>query len=88
MALSPAAGRLMHHLRRLPAVLGVLLLVGAIYAVQKEFRHLKLEDVATALGGKGPDMRDSILMGMPSSEDFPSTVVRARSMTSPITSET
>jgi uncharacterized membrane protein YbhN (UPF0104 family) len=49
MALSPAAGRLMHHLRRLPAVLGVLLLVGAIYAVQKEFRHLKLEDVATAL---------------------------------------
>jgi uncharacterized membrane protein YbhN (UPF0104 family) len=49
MSLPPAAARLMHHLRRLPAVLGVLLLVGAIYAVQKEFRHLKLEDVATAL---------------------------------------
>jgi uncharacterized membrane protein YbhN (UPF0104 family) len=41
--------RLTRHLRRLPAVLGVLLLVGAIYAVQKEFRHLHLEDIAVAL---------------------------------------
>jgi uncharacterized membrane protein YbhN (UPF0104 family) len=44
-----AADRLKRHLRRLPAVLGVVLLLGAIYAVQKEFRHLKLEDVGTAL---------------------------------------
>ena len=36
-------------LRHLPAVLGVLLLVGAVYAVQKEFRHLKIEDVGVAL---------------------------------------
>jgi uncharacterized membrane protein YbhN (UPF0104 family) len=50
MALSPAAtDRLSRNLRRLPAVLGVLLLIGAIYAVQKEFRHLRLEDVSVAL---------------------------------------
>jgi uncharacterized membrane protein YbhN (UPF0104 family) len=41
--------RLTRHLRALPALLGVLLLLGAIYAVQKEFRHLRLEDVGTAL---------------------------------------
>src|SRR5271155_4364604 len=46
---APGAGRLARHLRRLPALLGVLLLFGAIYAVQKEFRHLRLEDVGTAL---------------------------------------
>jgi glycosyltransferase 2 family protein len=33
----------------LPALLGVLLLVGAIYVVQKEFRHLKLADITQAL---------------------------------------
>ena len=33
-------------LRHLPAVLGVVLLIGAIYVVQKEFRHLRLEDIA------------------------------------------
>ena len=36
--------------RHLPALLGVVLLIGAIYVVQKEFRHLKIEDVKTALG--------------------------------------
>ena len=36
-------------LRHVPALLGVLLLVGAIYVVQKEFRHLKLTDIKTAL---------------------------------------
>ena len=30
-------------------MLGVLLLVGAIYVVQKEFRQLKLRDIADAL---------------------------------------
>src|SRR5580698_10278667 len=38
--------RYLHHI---PAVLGVILLVGAIYVVQKEFRHLKLHDIAEAL---------------------------------------
>ncbi len=37
------------HLRRLPALLGVLLLLGAIYVVQREFNHLKLADIRTAL---------------------------------------
>ncbi|MBV9653291.1 MAG: lysylphosphatidylglycerol synthetase family protein [Acetobacteraceae bacterium] len=40
---------LRHHLRHLPALLGVCLLVGAIYVVQKEFRNLKLEDISAAL---------------------------------------
>ena len=35
--------------RHLPAVLGVALLVGAIYIVQREFRHLKLHDIVVAL---------------------------------------
>ena len=35
--------------RHLPAVLGVLLLGGAIYVVQKEFRNLKIEDIEHAL---------------------------------------
>ncbi len=35
--------------RHLPAVLGVALLIGAIYVVQREFRHLKLKDIVTAL---------------------------------------
>src|SRR3954453_14948236 len=38
--------RYLHHL---PALLGVMLLVGAIYVVQKEFRHLKLHDIGEAL---------------------------------------
>ncbi len=37
------------HLRHLPALLGVVLLVAAIYVVQKEFRTLKLADIKTAL---------------------------------------
>ena len=36
-------------LRHLPALLGLLLLVGAIYVVQKEFRDLKIEDIERAL---------------------------------------
>lgn len=35
--------------RHLPALIGVVLLLGAIYVVQKEFRNLKLEDIAHAL---------------------------------------
>ena len=37
------------YARHLPAVLGVALLVGAIYVVWKEFRHLKVADIAAAL---------------------------------------
>ncbi len=37
------------HLRHLPALLGVVLLVGAIYVVQREFHHLKLADIRRAL---------------------------------------
>ncbi len=37
------------YLRHLPALLGVALLFGAIYVVQREFRHLKLDDISTAL---------------------------------------
>lgn len=36
-------------LRHAPAILGVLLLVGAIYVVQREFRHLKVADIKKAL---------------------------------------
>src|ERR1700744_5430714 len=36
-------------LRQLPALLGVALLIGAIYVVQKEFRHLRLHDIEVAL---------------------------------------
>ncbi len=36
-------------LRNLPALLGVVLLVGAIYVVQKEFRNLKIADIRAAL---------------------------------------
>ncbi len=35
--------------RHLPAVLGVVLLIGAIYVVQREFRHLNVRDVGHAL---------------------------------------
>jgi uncharacterized membrane protein YbhN (UPF0104 family) len=37
------------YLSQLPAVLGVVLLIGAIYVVQREFRHLKIRDIAAAL---------------------------------------
>jgi uncharacterized membrane protein YbhN (UPF0104 family) len=40
---------LRRFLAHLPAVLGVVLLVGAIYAVQKEFRHLRLNDITSAV---------------------------------------
>jgi uncharacterized membrane protein YbhN (UPF0104 family) len=36
-------------LHRVPPILGVLLLIGAIYVVQKEFRHLRLRDIEDAL---------------------------------------
>src|SRR6201996_2200334 len=36
-------------LRQLPDILGVALLIGAIFVVQKEFRHLRLHDIETAL---------------------------------------
>ncbi|MDR3535824.1 MAG: lysylphosphatidylglycerol synthase domain-containing protein, partial [Acetobacteraceae bacterium] len=36
-------------LRHLPPVLGLVLLVGAIYVVQHEFRHLQLKDIGAAL---------------------------------------
>ena len=35
--------------RHLPAVLGVALLIGAIYVVQREFRHLRMKDIGEAL---------------------------------------
>ena len=35
--------------RHLPAALGVLLLIGAIIVVQREFRHLNMRDVGRAL---------------------------------------
>jgi uncharacterized membrane protein YbhN (UPF0104 family) len=36
-------------LRALPPLLGVLLLLGAVYVVQKEFRHLRLDDIEAAM---------------------------------------
>jgi uncharacterized membrane protein YbhN (UPF0104 family) len=42
-------GALKSWARHLPAVLGIALLVGAIYVVQREFRHLKLQDIGEAL---------------------------------------
>ena len=50
MSSPAAAATLKARLRHLPAVLGVLLLIGAIYVVQHEFRHLRLRDIGTALG--------------------------------------
>ena len=35
--------------RHLPPALGVALLIGAIYVVQREFRHLRLKDIGEAL---------------------------------------
>ncbi len=42
-------GGLRRWLRHLPPLLGVLLLFGAIYVVQREFRHLKVADITRAL---------------------------------------
>ncbi len=44
--MSPGKTKLLRHA---PALLGVGLLIGAIYVVQREFRNLKLEDIATAV---------------------------------------
>ena len=44
-----ALGGMRRWLRHLPALLGVLLLCGAIYVVQREFRHLNVRDVGHAL---------------------------------------
>ncbi len=44
-----ASATLKSSLRQLPAILGVALLIGAIYVVQKEFRHLRLHDIELAL---------------------------------------
>jgi uncharacterized membrane protein YbhN (UPF0104 family) len=35
--------------RHLPPILGIVLLIGAIYVVQREFRHLRLKDIGEAL---------------------------------------
>jgi uncharacterized membrane protein YbhN (UPF0104 family) len=35
--------------RHVPPVLGIALLIGAIYVVQREFRHLRLKDIGEAL---------------------------------------
>ncbi len=43
------APQLKKAMRHAPALLGVGLLIGAIYVVQREFRNLKLEDIATAV---------------------------------------
>ena len=37
------------YLRHVPALIGVMLLVGAIYVVQREFRHLKIGDIKASL---------------------------------------
>ena len=42
--------RLKKLARHLPALLGVALLCGAIYVVQREFRNLKIADISAALG--------------------------------------
>jgi uncharacterized membrane protein YbhN (UPF0104 family) len=41
--------KLARAVRHLPAALGLLLLFGAVYAVQKEFRHLQLADIGRAI---------------------------------------
>src|SRR3984885_10318324 len=42
-------GKFKKILRHVPAVLGSVLLIGAVYVVQKEFRNLKIADIARAL---------------------------------------
>src|SRR6185437_12388997 len=49
MAGATQGDRLRGWVRHLPAVLGLVLLIGAIFVVQREFRHLKLKDIGTAL---------------------------------------
>jgi uncharacterized membrane protein YbhN (UPF0104 family) len=44
-----STGKLRRLLRHLPALLGVGLLIGAIYVVQREVRHLKIADIQAAL---------------------------------------
>ncbi|MBS0644738.1 MAG: lysylphosphatidylglycerol synthetase family protein [Proteobacteria bacterium] len=44
-----AKSSLKGYLKHLPAVIGVILLVGAVYVVQREFRHLKLQDIEAAV---------------------------------------
>jgi uncharacterized membrane protein YbhN (UPF0104 family) len=41
--------RVKSYLRHVPSVLGVVLLIGAVYVVQREFRHLNVRDVGHAL---------------------------------------
>ena len=48
-AVQTSLGALRTCLRQLPAILGVALLIGAIYVVQKEFRYLRLRDIELAL---------------------------------------
>ena len=43
------AGRIRRLLRHAPALLGVLLLIGAVYVVQREFRTLRVADIHHAL---------------------------------------
>ena len=43
------ASRLRRGLRHVPAVLGACLLIGAVYVVWNEFRHLKVADISAAL---------------------------------------
>ena len=40
--------------RQVPAVLGLALLVGAVYVIWKEFRHLKVADIGAALAAIPP----------------------------------
>jgi uncharacterized membrane protein YbhN (UPF0104 family) len=40
--------------RHLPALLGAALLFGALYAVQREFRHMRLEDIGRAVNDITP----------------------------------
>lgn len=47
--LTRAGSSLKRAARHLPAVLGVALLIGALYVVQREFRHLRLKDIGVAL---------------------------------------
>lgn len=49
-----AADRLKIWFGRLPALLGVLLLIGAIYVIHHEFRHLRLHDIVVALRALPP----------------------------------
>jgi glycosyltransferase 2 family protein len=48
--MTPRAGNaLKSWARHVPAMLGIALLIGAIYVVQREFRHLRLRDIGEAL---------------------------------------